>query len=73
MGEETCPAAAWLRQSIRSVDSANQRELSCELNCELSCRELNRGVDTGIWEIHPITKIEVLLDERWVDIDTIGK
>jgi hypothetical protein len=26
-----------------------------------------------LWEIHPITKIEVLLNEQWVDIDTFGK
>ena len=24
-----------------------------------------------LWEIHPITKIEVFKDNRWVDLDTL--
>jgi hypothetical protein len=32
---------------------------------------INSGLRSTLWEIHPITKIEVLKDRQWVDLDDL--
>lgn len=32
---------------------------------------INKGLRSTQWEIHPITKIEVLKDGQWVDLDDL--
>jgi len=32
---------------------------------------INSGLRSTLWEIHPITKIEVFKDGQWVDLDDL--